>query len=187
MNKIIEKNINYMFDQGIVSITERKNEEQILPPTTIFILTNGDTIRAELPTYLTREEQLQTITEILKDAEKGRLILPDGQKNKSLKVGAFLYFFEGWVVLAEHNIMPTHNAKRQKAMLIIAGDVDGYYHGIQTVNACNGISVIGERDIFQFDLNDHCGGKLMHILSDSHIKLSKMDDEAISKAILEIP
>jgi hypothetical protein len=187
MNKIIEKNINYMFDHGIASITERKNEEQMLTPTAIFILTNGETIRAELPTYLTGEEQMLTITGFLKEAENGSLIFPDGQKNNNIKVGGFLYFFESWASPGESNIRPTYHPDRQTAIGSIAGDVDGYYHGIQTINTCNGKSVVGNREIKQFNLNDNCSGRFVHILNDSALKFKKMDDEAISKAIMEIP
>ena len=187
MNKIIDKMINYMFDNGIAYITERKDEEEILTPTLVAIFTNGKVFVTNLPSYLAGKEQFQIITEILKEGKKGRLIMPDGRKNKKIKLGVFLYFTEAWVASGEDNIRPTDHPDRQTAICAIAGDVDGYYHGVQTVSACNGKSVVGDRELCQFNLNDNCSGRFSQILKNSNLKFEKMDDETTSKVITEIP
>ena len=74
MNKIIHKTIDDMFDKGIVYITERTNEEEILKPTLVIILTNGEVLVTILPRFLSGKDQFQIFTEILKEAEKGRLV-----------------------------------------------------------------------------------------------------------------
>ena len=87
MNKIIDKMIDYMFDSGMVYITERKDGKKILTPTSVIILTNGEVLETSLPTNFTGKEKFQIFTKMLKEAGKGRLIMPDGRKNKKEKGG----------------------------------------------------------------------------------------------------
>ena len=187
MNKIIDKMIDYMFDKGIVYITERTDEENILTPTLVIIPTNGEVLATSLPDYLSGKDQFQICTKILKEAEKGSLIMPDCPKNKKSRLGVFLYFTEVWLAPKKVNIRPTLYPERKTAILGIAGDVDGYYQGMQIVSAYNGKSVVGDREIIKFNLNDNCGGRFIYILNNRKLKFKKMDNEAISKALAEIP
>ena len=186
MNKIIENIIDTMFDEAIVTVTERKDEEDILDSMAIILLADGKFLKVILPTDLTGVERLRIITQKIKKASEGKFLSSKRKKKNKFEVIGFIYFFEAWICPKGSDSSPTYDPDRQTALGIVAGDVDGYYNGLQIVSTFNGKSFVGDREIDHFSLNENCMGRFGRVLTESNLKFKKMDDDIMSRVLKEM-